>query len=336
MNLKRDLADLKRVLIIHHWDTDGICSASLLKDVLSSATVVNRTPEIGRYRLSKTILSEASQNWDAIIVADIRLPDLDFEKLTNNSNRRIILFDHHIGGTPDGVFSVKETFLDATEADFPSTSWMVKESLQLPMSVRSILGIIGDKGHLELSDPLVEKDVRRFLSERRLDEETLQKVSDLLDSNARVGDESLVEKAVSQLSENGENVQAILEDPIWTRNARDLDREIDRTMEAGNELHKGIAVKRFHSKFDIVSTVARRMARSGNYRAVVALNSGFLDDRDQLYVRKGRGSIDSKAIIGMAHKHGFSAGGKEEVVGTVLPKDETQIFLREILSAMAG
>ena len=31
-------------LLIHHWDTDGICSAKLLLEHLSGKDIVNKTP----------------------------------------------------------------------------------------------------------------------------------------------------------------------------------------------------------------------------------------------------------------------------------------------------
>ena len=336
MSLKQDLANYKTALIIHHWDTDGIVSASLLTDNLPNARVQNTVPRIGAYQLTDSIFVEASKGWEAIIVADIRLPDSDFEKLVSIGNGHVILYDHHLGRELPGVFSVKDSALLAGGIAFPSTSWLVKESLGLPISLRSLLGIVGDKGRLELPDPKTRHEVEDYLRELKLDEPTLAQISDLLDSSARIGDKMLVEDAVNQLSKSAEDPYVLLRNEVWQRNAAILNEEIETQMLVRDELKDGIAVKRFHSKFDIVSAVARKMAWSGKYRAAVALNSGFLQDRDQLYVRKGTGSLDSKAIIRLAHDNGYSAGGKDEVVGTVLPKAESQWFLEQVLTTMVG
>jgi len=333
LNIKNELSKLKSALIIHHWDTDGIASASLLKDAMPKARVQNIVPKIGTYQLTERVLTEASKDWDAIIVADIRLPDSDFEKLTKLAHERIILFDHHVGSDLPGIHSVRDDF--PPRSRFPATSWMVKQALELPTGLRPVLGVVGDKGHLDFEMPDERKEVDRFLSENRMNAEVLVRICDLLDSNARVGDEKLVEEAVVYTSRVGDDTTALLDNQAWNRNARILEQEIDQQMSRKDEMHDGIAVKQFHSKFDIVSAIARKMAWSGKYRIAVALNSGFLLDRDQLYVRKGTGSLDSERIIRLAHEHGYSAGGKDEVVGAVLPRNESQEFLQQVLTMVS-
>ncbi len=329
---------MKRVLIIHHWDTDGICSASLLRDELRQADVFNLVPTIGTYQISERILGEAAGDWDAIIIADIKLPHKDFRTLREVTAASILLFDHHMGETPDGVANLRSASEEIGPASHPSTTWLVKELLQLPISLRSLLGIVGDRGFMELSGGPAREDAMQFLSRLGLDERVLLKMTDLLDSNARVGEVSLVEEAVVELSKMGEDPKAILSHPIWTRNAEILEQEITRQMEMEDpsEWRDGVVVRELNSKFDIVSAVARKSAWSGKCRIAVAVNAGFLPDQAQIYVRRGTGWIDAPAIMRMAHERGYSAGGKEEVVGVVVPKDEAGIFLQELLSKLVS
>jgi len=53
------LKDLEgKGLIIHHWDTDGICSAKLLIEYLKDKQIDNKTPVIGNYYLTDEELSK--------------------------------------------------------------------------------------------------------------------------------------------------------------------------------------------------------------------------------------------------------------------------------------
>jgi len=334
LSLREHVSHFSRVLLIHHWDTDGICSASLIKDSLPNSTVVNRVPRIGNYKLSGEILNDASKDFDAIIVADIRLPDSDFQQLVSSTSGEVILFDHHLGETPQGVLAVSNKFRAGGNVSQPSTSWLVKKSLALPVGLRALLGVVGDKGQLEFSDSNDEKDARDYLAQKKLDERDLDTISELIDSNARLGDTSGVEGTVSVVSKYGEDSEGLLNNEEWARNAKTLDREIEAQMSVKEEMRRQIAIRRIHSKFDIVSAVARKMAWSGEHKAAVVINSGFLSEHDQLYVRKGTGPIDSRAIIKIAHERGYSAGGKDEVVGVVIPKGETTDFLQEVLATL--
>ncbi len=336
MTLEDYLSHLERVLIIHHWDTDGICSTSLVKDALKGAEVTNRVPRIGTYRFSQRILHEAAENWDAIIVVDIRPPDDDFKSLREVAGCKILLLDHHIGKTPDGVVRLQPEHEKTIASEWPSTSWLVKATLGLPTNLRSILGVVGDKGSIDLSEGPERDDAMQFLSNQRVDEGVLRHISDLLDSNSRVGQESLVERAVADVSKIGENAEALLTHPVWIKNARSLEIEIGRQLEQPGEAYDRVAIKKFDSRLDIVSAVARKLAWSGKWRVVVAANGGFLPDQEQIYVRRGTGIIDAPAIIQMAHQRGYSAGGKEEVVGIVVPKNQSDEFLQHLVSKLAA
>ena len=336
MNARDLLSGMKRVLLIHHWDTDGICSASLLRDELKDAYVSNRVPRIGTYRISQRILNKATHEWDAIIVVDIRLPDNEFKILQEVASCEVMLLDHHIGKTPAGVVRLQSEDEEPLCSVWPSTSWLVKESLGLPPNLRSILGLVGDKGSIELPDGPKRDEVMHFLSGKGLDERSLCKITDLLDSNYRAGDETLVELAVGEMSKIGENAKAMLTHPLWTRNTETLEDEIGRQLERPGEPKNGMVVKKFDSRFDIVSAVGRKLAWSDKWRVVVAVNTGFLSEQDQVYIRRGTGIIDAPAIIQMAKDRGYSAGGKDEVVGVVVPKNEAGEYLDELVAKLAG
>ena len=136
------LADLQgKGLLIHHWDTDGICSAKLLLSKLSNEEVVNKTPELGNYFLTEKELEEYSK-FDFIIIADMSLPEKDVHKLANN--KKVLIFDHHLGKEIKEVFHHNPVIKGENPDLYPSASWIVNEYLKNEIDLFSILGIVGD------------------------------------------------------------------------------------------------------------------------------------------------------------------------------------------------
>ncbi len=69
------LAELQgKGLLIHHWDTDGICSIRLLVEHLSDKSIINKTPVLGNYFLTEKELEDYSK-YDFVIVVDMSLPE---------------------------------------------------------------------------------------------------------------------------------------------------------------------------------------------------------------------------------------------------------------------
>jgi len=48
-------------LIIHHWDTDGICSTHILLWHLKDKKIDNKTPELGNYYLTEEEIKNYSK-----------------------------------------------------------------------------------------------------------------------------------------------------------------------------------------------------------------------------------------------------------------------------------
>jgi hypothetical protein len=85
-------------------------------------------------------------------------------------------------------------------------------------------------------------------------------------------------------------------------------------------------LKRIHTKFNIISTVTRKIAWDSGKDTVV-LNTGFFKDMDQIYVRSGK---NLQPLIQQGKMLGYRCGGKTEVLGAVVPKENTEMFVQEI------
>ena len=128
-------------LLIHHWDTDGVCSARLLLEHLKDKDIVNRTPILGNYFLTEDELNEY-QKFDYVIIADMSLPKENILTLAKNS--KVAIFDHHLGPVIKEVFHHNPVIKGEDPNKYPSASWIINDYLKNPVNLFAILGVLGD------------------------------------------------------------------------------------------------------------------------------------------------------------------------------------------------
>ncbi len=127
-------------LLIHHWDTDGICSARLLLEKLPK-DIVNKTPVLGNYFLTDEELT-AYSSYDFVIIADMALPEENILRLAKQA--KILIFDHHLQPPIPGVFHQNPIGQGKDPLLYPSASWIVNDFLGNPVNLFALLGIVGD------------------------------------------------------------------------------------------------------------------------------------------------------------------------------------------------
>ncbi len=311
-------------LLIHHWDTDGICSAKLLLDKLSDIKIDNRTPELGNYFLTDNELDKYSK-YDFVIIADMSLPESNVLTLAKNS--KVMIFDHHLGKVITEVFHHNPVIKGENPDDYPSASWIVNEYLKNPVNLFSLLGIIGDHEKKIKNNQRFSKIIEDFCSKNNITFEDLHKMVFLIDSSYKLGDKQDVENAPRYLLKNG-NITDIIEHKQWNDNLKKLDDEISKILALPNELIDGTIFKKIHTSYNIISTITRQVAWESGKNTMV-LNTGFFDDKNQLYVRSSK---NMESMIQRGKSLGFKCGGKKEVLGAIIPNYQTDSFIEEILN----
>ena len=86
MRMRIKLLDEDNILILHHWDCDGICSSVLLakhlKEINSKVNINFFIPKIGNYFLdSRDYRTMTDNNLDTLFIVDMALPKKDFLRL---------------------------------------------------------------------------------------------------------------------------------------------------------------------------------------------------------------------------------------------------------------
>lgn len=313
-------------ILIHHWDTDGICSTRLLLEQLP-ITVVNKTPFLGNYFLTEKELVEYS-SFDFVIVVDMALPEENILRLANQA--RVLIFDHHLQPPIPGVIHNNPIGKGGDPLLNPSASWIVNDYLKKPVNVFALLGIIGDHEKRIQTNREFNSLISEFCLKERFTFDNLLTMVYLLDSNYKIGDQKAVEETPRLLLEYAD-AHKILQNVRWKNNLVLLENEIGKFVNAPGENKQGFFIKWIETKFNIISTVTRRIAWNSGKDTVV-VNTGFFKDNDQIYVRSRK---NLQSLIQRGKQLGYRCGGKAEVLGAVVPKEKTELFVQEIVNFLS-
>ncbi len=315
-------------LLIHHWDTDGISSARLILEHFANKNITNVTPQLGNYYLTDEELNNYTK-YDYIIIADMNLPKDNILKLAQNT--KIMIFDHHLGPEITEVFHHNPIIKGKNPDDFPSASWIVNDYLQNPVNLYALLGIIGDHEQKIKNNKKFLEIINNYCAANNLNFEDLHKMAYLLDSNYKLGDKQAVEHAPHELLEMT-TPQNILDNPTWNANLHKLETEMTKQLNIPEEEINGILVKRINTPYNIISTITRKVAWNSGKNTIV-INPTYFPDKSQVYVRS---TINIEPMIARGKELGFKCGGKKEVLGAIIPKEETDGFVNEIITFLSN
>ncbi len=315
-------------LLIHHWDTDGICSAKLIFEQLSDKNIDNRTPILGNYFLTEKELDEYSK-YDFIIIVDMALPKENILKLAEHA--KVFIFDHHLGPEIKEVFHHNPVIKGEKPDEYPSASWIVNKYLENKVNLYALLGIIGDHEKKIKNNDTIYKIITSYCQENDLNFDDLLNMAYLLDSSYKIGDKKAVEKAPHLLLEY-DSPYDILDNEKWNNNIKMLNEEITQQLDKPMEEKNGTLLKEINTQYNIISTITRKVAWE-NGKNTLVINTGFFDDKDQIYARTLKNNLEPMIMRGKSL--GFKCGGKKEVLGAIIPKKKTMFFVDEILSYLS-
>ncbi|NJE08909.1 DHH family phosphoesterase [Thermococcus sp. M39] len=304
------------MLIIHHWDTDGITSAALVAKALSLEEFENLTLPIGEFRFDERIRN-AIEKADKIYVLDLNLPS-EVEGISKET----IFIDHHIQPRIQNP-KVKQINPALNGEYVPSASFVVSQYFGI-WNEWTALGALGDIGKKALEIP----KVRELLT---INTEEALRLVQLIDSNYVVMDREGVEKAVKVLLTH--NLRELLEYEPWVKKAEAIEKTINDAI-GSLELRDGFAFITFESPFNVISKVARKAVWELGYKGAVVVNRDF-HGKAQIYFRISpelADKVDMGKIISLLKEKGFNAGGKREVLGCICEKSKADEVL-EIINA---
>jgi single-stranded DNA-specific DHH superfamily exonuclease len=312
-----------KVVLIHHWDTDGICSAAMLLNHFKDANITNWTPYIGAFYITPEQINHLGV-YDHAIIVDISLPEENILSLSNET--RVTIFDHHHQSEIKTVKHINPVALGSSPEDYPSCTWVIREHLNQKYNLLSILGLVGDLGSKIEKSLSLKSIVNEFCVDNNTCYDELLRMVQLIDSSYQVGDREGVTNAARYLQAASQT--DILNNPAWLKNKNKFDETVKEMLHDPPEDISGVLFKKLDTCYSVISTITREIAWSYS-RNTVVLNIGFFPNQDQLYARSQE--IDMRPLIERAKMLGLNAGGKSDVLGVIIPKDATDAFLREVI-----
>ncbi len=305
------------MLIIHHWDTDGICSAAKLIRALGINDYVNMSPEVGDFSFNERIRNAISEHVEVYVV-DLNLP-LEIK----NTEKKITFIDHHIQERIENplVDQINPLVNGEDPKGFPSCTIVISERYG-QWDLLSSLGAIGDIGEKALLHPKVKGQ----LDSAGLTVEDALKIVSLIDSNYLAVDLAAVEKAVGEvllLDPSG-----LIDHPEWNKKLSEIERTIEETLASRMEFGE-FCYMDMETPYNVISKLARKAVWELGYAGALVVNRDF-HGKGQTYLRissETASRMDMAALISKLKEIGINAGGKSEVVGSVYPRDRVQDVL---------
>ncbi|KAA0008225.1 MAG: DHH family phosphoesterase [Thermoplasmata archaeon] len=314
-------------ILIHHWDTDGICSAHLLMKHLG-AKIRNITPQIGNYYLTDEEMDMLG-GFDGIFIVDMALPEDNIKRLSRSSE--VTVYDHHVQSYMDFIHHINPVAKGSRQEDYPSCTWVLKEHFKIDTDLQVVLGIIGDNEHKIEENRRFYEIVRKFCDRFSTTLEDLVRAVHLIDSNYKLGKKDAVEKIPHYIGEM--SIDDILNCEDWNRNLETIEKEIERALNKRQSVGKNLEMIDIESPYNVISEITRRLAWSTGKNAVV-INRGFFPDKSQIYVRTS--TTDLSNLISKLKSMGYNVGGKPKVLGAIVSKNSTDMVVNEVVKFLEG
>lgn len=316
-------------LLLHHWDTDGMSAASIILRKFPDFKTM--TPSIGNYYLNEDDRIRIDKiDPDIVVVVDMALPTDSIEFLKEFGD--VFIFDHHLQEKHDVIIHHNPVISGESPKRYPSASWVVGEYFGYSANLLTVLGAFGDREEKLKENEFAIEIIDELLEEWDTDFETLLTCAEYLDSLYKLGDRKAIEQMPYLLKEV-KRPEDIINIEGLESNVQKLESAIESEVEGEMEkLDENVYLKEMDSPYNIISTVTRKVAWSAEGKKVIVCNCKFKKGEYQIYIR---GPIpDSKKIIQKAKEKGYSAGGKEDVVGMVIPTSDKDDFLKDIVKML--
>ncbi len=318
----------KKVMLISHWDTDGLSSIAKFK-IYISPNAEYYIPPIGVYSIPEKDF-KLFKGYDTIIILDIALQDMNIGELRKYLGIPIYVVDHHYHPKRNNAIYLDPPMEDGSR--YLSNTLLIDHLFTLNHDLLTLLGIVGDIGmkiiHLDIIN-----NFHSVLNKYDLNIKDIYKTSLLIDSNHIVNEHSAVYRAVEKIIMNRENPKVFLNDEEWVRNYNRVEKEIVKWVDENPvDIIDNKILSTINSSFYIISKVGRRLSNKYPGKVTIVVNGGFFRDYDQVYIRTNEYPYNIHKVIEYSVSQKYVAGGKDDVMGVILPKEDTESFIKYLLN----
>jgi single-stranded DNA-specific DHH superfamily exonuclease len=322
----------KKGVLVHHWDTDGICSGVILLEELAKEDedleYLTFTPRLGNYFLTEKEMEMFEDGgYTEMVIADMAIPTDQIELLSQWVGR-IRHFDHHTQAAHkyDNVEHYNPVSTGKTQDDYPACTIVLMEHFKRELDLQTVLGVIGDLEHRVSNNKRYGKMIDSYMADHGLSFFDLMRAVELVDSNYKTDNRKAVNEAIGIMTTVGNDIGKIYSQEAWIERAGVVTKEINSWIKHKRFERDGYSFLRIKTRHHIISTVGRRLHRLLN-KPIIVINTGF-SDVDQIYIR---GPDMTEAIRFSRDELGLRCGGKKDVLGAILEKGQLDDLLPQVI-----
>lgn len=312
-----------RLVVLHHWDTDGLTCAALflnyLKENFPQTETMPMNPMINNYDLTELEIEKIINfKPDAILMADLNFAEEVIEKL-EAITKPVFVFDHHAQTAESDRPGIQET-------DYPGCSAIVDEYLNGSIGLYGVLGMVGDVEERIKENAEYFPFVEKVMKDAGLEFEDLHRITRLIDGTYIIMKPGAIDYAITILQKDPKEA---LEDEQLLKYEEEIKKEIDRLdNKKMTNITDQIAFVELDTEMSLISAVTRMKSRRFPDKIIVTEQHRGMEA--SFYVRRKLVDIDLKCVVDHARKRGFNSGGKPEVAGVVLASEELESFREEV------
>jgi hypothetical protein len=126
----------------------------------------------------------------------------------------------------------------------------------------------------------------------------------------------------------------LLEVDSWVQNRARVDGEVERIMDGSGRVERGVLVRPISTGMNLISIVTRLLALDPGRDVSAVMVYDYSRDPAPLYVRRVESiepSLDLTPLIRAGRGWGLSVGGKAQVVGMMVPRDQLESVRDKVL-----
>ncbi|MFA6475377.1 MAG: DHH family phosphoesterase [Patescibacteria group bacterium] len=330
MDIFGDIGGRTNGVVIHHWDTDGLVSAALLRNYFQQHYPEKKlalfTPIITNYYLTSDQYDYLQQQgYEFIITCDLNFPSTTVQNLAQRWPGQVYFFDHHHHPAPhDNVHYYN--------AEHPACASHIAERLHLPYDILPVIAMVGDREDGIQQDKLYYPYVQAVLGEYNLTFGQLLEARRLIDSNYIADDYTGITETVQLLQDDP---MSIFSDLRLKDNLTKIDEEMTRLIVlSGQELSAGVMYWEINTHFNLLSHITRALSRQ--YPDKIIVTRQLKNNQHNCYVRSRLNNFDARPLIALAHELGLNSGGKPEVAGIIIPPEQLDTVFPKIQSYLVS
>lgn len=313
MELFNDLKDESKGVVIHHWDTDGLVSAALLLNYFAEHYPTKElhtfVPTITNYYLTADQYNFfQKQSYNFALTCDINFHEDTVNKLAKHFPGQVYMFDHHHQQPYKNVHYYNEPS--------PACASYISDQLGLPNNLQAVIAMVGDKEEAIQSDKIHYPKVEAMMTEHGVSFSQLLEMRRLIDSNYIVDDYEGMQETIHLLRYDP---LAILTDVRLLDNISKIDTTLHTYLEQQPEkLTDLVYYMEIDNSYNLLSQLTRALSRK--YSNKIIFTRQYKNEQYNCYIRRRDFDYDMRDMITYARSLGLNAGGKDDVVGMIIPR----------------